>query len=131
MAYADLHMWVDVQRDFNSNLSQIDLFAPGQTVQIHKIGVTLESSQTGTTSIVAKKRTGTSTDTTIATIVTLASSPGKFIYKESAAPLATLSPGDRVTFESTKSGTASLGQLVIMYSFLDEALGDSNEVATA
>ncbi len=130
MAYSQrlVHMYSEL--DLNSDATTI-IFAPSQRVQIHKIGICVTTSQTGTDAATFSKVVGTSTSTSVAVINVTASSPGKFIYKESNAPLAVLNPGDRISLATVKAGTAPKGVVVIEYSLFDEALGDSNEVATA
>ncbi len=130
MAYSQRLIATIAALDLNSDATTI-IFAPSQRVQIHKIGICVTSSQTGTDAATFSKVTGTSTSTSVAVINVTASSPGKFIYKENTTPLATLLPGDRISLATVKSGTAPTCIPVIEYSILDEALGDSNEVATA
>lgn len=130
MAYSDRHFHATAEIDMNTDATTV-FFGPSQKVQVHKIGICVTTSQTGTDAATFSKVVGTSTATTLAVINVTASSPGKFIYKETAAPLGTLNPGDRISVATVKSGTAPKGIFTVEYSFLDEALGDSNEQATA
>lgn len=120
MAYADRHVLGGNVVDFNTDQSALVIFAPANRVAIHKIGINQSgASQTGTTSVVFARRVGASTDTTIGTIVTLASTVGKLLYSKLTTPVV-LQPGDRVIITSTKSGTSTPGVPVLEYSINDE-----------
>jgi len=132
MAYADRHLFSGNVVDFNSNQSALAIFAPANRVAIHKIGIHQNgASQTGTTSVVFARRVGASTDTTIGTIVTLASTVGKLLYLKLTTPVV-LEPGDVVILTSTKSGTSTPGTPVLEYSINDEQdTQPANAVVTA
>jgi len=140
MAYNDRNQQVVIpsglstEVDFNTNVAEDTvLFAASQQIQIHKIGICLTTSQTGTSVVDFEKADSTGLDVAaIGTVNIPASSPGKFIFLENAGgkPLVTLKPGEFVTVDSTKTGVAPKGVIVIEWSYLDEALSDSNEVAT-
>ncbi len=119
MAYADRHIHSAAAVDFNTDGTNY-IFAPAQRVAIHKVGLYQNgASQTGTASVVFTKRVGASTDTTIATIVTLASTVGKLLYKKLTTPTV-LEPGDAIVVVGTKSGTSTPATPVLEYSLLDE-----------
>lgn len=132
MAYADRHVLGGNVVDFNTDQSALVIFAPANRVAIHKVGINQSgASQTGTTSVVFARRVGASTDTTIATVVTLASTVGKLLYKKLTTPVV-LEPGDRVIITSTKTGVSSPGVPVLEYSINDEEdTQPSNAVVTA
>lgn len=133
-SYSDRHTFSGVAVDFNTDGTNY-VFAPMQPCVIHKVGIYQNgASQTGTASVIFKKRVGASTDTTLATVVTLASTVGKLIYKGVAVaqPLGVINPGDALIVVGTKSGTSTPGTPVIEYSLLDNAVGDNaNEVLSA
>lgn len=121
MAYADRHIASTPAVDFNSDATTY-IFAPLQRIQLHKVAIYQNgASQTGTASVVFKKRVGASTDTTIATVVTLASTVGKAIYQPVSPPVV-IEPGDAVIVIGTKSGTSTPGTPLLEYSLLDESL---------
>jgi len=120
MAYADRHLFSGNVVDFNTDQSALVIFAPANRVAIHKVGINQSgATQTGTTSVVFARRVGVSTDTTIETVVTLASTVGKLLYVKLTTPIV-LEPGDRVIITSTKSGTSTPGVPVLEYSINDE-----------
>lgn len=135
MSYSDRMVFSAPVVDFNSDQTALVIFSPLEPVYIHRVGISQTgASQTGTTSVVFAKRVGASTDATIATVVTLASTVGKVLYKETTDGTAanSLLVGDRVIVTSTKTGTSTPAVVVVEYSLADNRVSDNtNAVLSA
>jgi hypothetical protein len=126
MAYSDRHIWNDDSRDYNAIASStvVTTFAPINRVNVHKVGIRITSSQTGTGSVGFSRRRAAATDTLFATVTISASADGKLLYEEVATPTEFL-PGDiLILVVAADSGTTPTGVAAVEFSINDEKLSD-------
>lgn len=126
MGYSDRHLWSEGSRDLDAIAATtvVTTFAPINRCLVHKVGLRIITSQTGTGSIGFSRRRAAATDTLIATITLTASQDGKLLFEELTTPSEFL-PGDvMILVVAADSGTSPLCIPCMEYSIESQKLLD-------